>query len=61
MLPLTKVTGYKLDILKIKDSKTTNRDRKKQINKIYDTIQLTVRDKIMFSCYYNHSSYKSLF
>ena len=50
---------YKLpEILKIKDLKTTNRDRKKHTNK---NIQLTARYKIIFSCHYNHLSYKSLF
>ena len=53
----------KLDILKIKDLKTTNRDHKKANKRdIRYYIQLTAMDKIIFSCHYNnHLSYKSLF
>ena len=47
----------KLDILKIKDLKITNRNHKKANKQDIDT-KLTATDKIIFSCHYNHLTLK---
>ena len=41
-------------MLKTKNLKNTNRDRKRQTKKMSDSIQLTAKYKIIFSCHYNH-------
>ena len=57
---MTTVYRVILEILKIKDLKLTNSDCKKQANKIWGTVQLTIRHKIILSHQYNPLSYKSL-
>ena len=51
----------KLDILRIKDSKTTNMNHKNANKQDIRYNSIDSEDKIIFSCGDNYLSYKSLF